>query len=174
MSANIKHNIISFFTHIFCVISPILPMAIADIYYGYNPYECMEKKYNNYNHNNLNIKTWILVNGYISLFSIVFTFFIFIIVMIYKESCQCMTQLFENSLFIKSYILTKILFNISWTITGSVIFSQVYNNCPFNISFYIWFRITIMFIMILISLKNFKYYVLDKEQDISVDTLDNV
>lgn len=151
------NNFTDFILSLFFAICPVIPFAITDIYYGYHTYQCMQISIIN----NLSAQYWILVNGYMSLSSILFISIIFSI--IYDNRCTSLVYLFQNTIFIKTYLFLKIMFNISWTIIGSFIFSNVYNQCPFNIQFYIWFRISIMFLFIILSLKNIKHYIVDQE-----------
>lgn len=152
-----RNNFTDFILSLFFAICPVIPFAITDIYYGYHPYQCMET----FIINKLNTQSWILINGYMSLSSILFISMIFSI--IYDNRCTSLVYLFQHTIFIKTYLFLKIVFNISWTIIGSVIFSKVYNQCSFNIQFYIWFRISIMFFFIVLSIKNIKEYIVDQE-----------
>lgn len=149
------NNFINFIVSLCLAICPVIPFAITDIYYGHHSYNCMNINVIN----NLNTQTWILINGYMSLSSVLFIFLIFMV--IYDNNCKSLVHLFQHTLFIKTYIFLKIMFNISWTIVGSIIFSKVYNECPNNIKFYIWFRISIMFVFIILSLKNIKQHLVD-------------
>lgn len=153
-----NNDFINFIVSLCFSICPVIPFAITDIYYGYHSYKCMDINIIN----NLNIQSWILINGYMSLSSILFISFIFTV--IYENNCRFLVYFFQNPVFIKTYVFTKIMFNISWTIIGSVIFSKVYKECPFNINFYISFRISIMFLFIILSLKNIKQYIIDIDE----------
>lgn len=133
--SQMSQNQNTFILTLFFTICPVLPFAITDIYYGHNPYECMNINVIN----NLNTQIWILINGYMSLSSILFISFIFTV--IYNN--WSFLKLFQNPMFIKSYLFIKIMFNICWTILGSIIFSKVYLECPSNIQFYIYLRITV-------------------------------
>lgn len=162
---NMSHdkNFNNFIISLCCAIFPVIPFAITDIYYAYNPYHCMNINVIN----NLNTQFWILINGYMSLSSILFISLIFTV--IYDNNCRTLVHFFQNPLFIKSYLFLKIIFNISWTIIGSIIFSKVYNQCTSNIQFYIWFRITFMFGFIIMSFKNIKQYIIDTDDSQSLE-----
>ena len=152
-----RNDLTDFILSLCFAICPVIPFAITDIYYGYHPYQCMKTSIIN----DLSTQSWIIINGYMSLSSILLISIIFSI--IYDNRCTSLVYLFQHTIFIKTYLSLKIMFNISWTIVGSFIFSNVYNQCPFNIQFYIWFRISIMFLFIVLSLKNIKQYIVDQE-----------
>ena len=137
----------NFFLSLFIAIFPVIPFTFFDIYYSYiSSYICLDIS------NTLSMRTWLIGNGYMSLSSIIFIFFVFII--IYNNKCKVLLDFLQLDIFIKSYVFIKVIFNIGWTITGSILFYKTYPFCSFNLQFYIWFRIAIMFVFILISLKN--------------------
>jgi hypothetical protein len=145
---NNETSLTNFFITLFFGICPVIPFTIVDIYYSYvYSYSCL-----NYDiSSSLNIRIWLRVNGYMSLSSILFIFFVLSI--IYNNRFTMLINFFQNNIFIKSYVFIKISFNIIWTITGSILFSKMYDLCHFNLKFYIWFRISTMFFFILLSLK---------------------
>ena len=72
-------NFINFIVSLCFAVCPVIPFAITDIYYGYHSYKCMDINIIN----NLNIQSWILINGYMSLSSILFISFIFFFFFVY-------------------------------------------------------------------------------------------
>lgn len=149
---NNETGLTNFFLTLCFAICPIIPFTIVDIYYSYvYSYSCLDYIVNYDISSSLNMRVWLRVNGYMSLSSILFIFFILSI--IYNNRLTMLIQFLQHNIFIKSYVFIKISFNIVWTITGSILFSKTYDLCPFNLKFYIWFRITTMFLFILLSLK---------------------
>lgn len=149
---NNETDLTNFFLTLCFAICPVIPFTIIDIYYSYvYSYSCLDYIIKYDISNSLNMRFWIRVNGYMSMSSILFIFFVLFI--IYNNRLTMLIQFLQHNIFIKSYVFIKISFNIVWTITGSVLFSKTYDLCPFNLKFYIWFRITTMFFFILLSLK---------------------
>jgi len=148
-------------------VCPVIPFAVTDIYYSYiTSYVCLD--HIDYNISNiLNMRLWIKVNGYISLSSVIFIFFVFSV--IYNNKCPILIRFLQHNIFIKSYIFLKIPFNIAWTILGSILFYRNYTLCPFNLQFYIWFRLSIMFVFIIMSLKSIKHQLIDSETSESIE-----
>ncbi len=156
----------NFFITLFISICPVIPFTIVDIYYSYlSSYSCLDHIEYDVS-NTLTMRTWLRVNGYLSLSSILFIFFVFTV--IYHNKCSMLVRFLQHNIFIKCYVFLKIPFNIAWTILGSILFSQTYSLCPFNLQFYIWFRIAIMFVFILLSLKTIK------QQLVDIETLESI
>jgi hypothetical protein len=154
----ISNNLTTFLITLFYTICPSLPFSIADIYYSHHPHSCIENNHIGF----VDARYWLMVNGYATISSILVAILVFI--SIYKKSCECLTNILHNNLFIKTYIFLKLLFNICWTIIGTIIFSTSYQECPFNLSFYIWLRISTMFLFILLSMKRVKKLIIDNEE----------
>ena len=149
-------DLFSFLLTICCSVFPAIPFAIIDIYFSFEQ-QCLN--YISFSKINLNGKMWLLVNGCVSLSSVIFTFIILTIV--YNKTCNSLVKFFENSNFIRTYIFLKLLFNISWTITGTIIFSSISNHCRTNIQIYIWIRISVMFLFIILSIRSIKKHIVD-------------
>jgi hypothetical protein len=156
---NISNNFTTFLITLFYTICPSLPFSIADIYYSHYPHPCTEIS----NIGVVNTRYWLMVNGYTTISSILIAILVFI--SIYKKSCKCLQDILHSNLFIKTYIFLKLLFNITWTIIGTIIFSRSYQECPFNLSFYIWLRISTIFLFILLSIKRVKKLIIDEEEE---------
>ena len=105
------------------------------------------------------MKMWLLINGSISIFSVVFTLFIFTV--LYTKKCLFISDFFQNIYFIKGYILLKLSFNIIWSIIGTLIFIDIYNTCLSNLKIYICIRLSIIFLFILFSIRKIKNYLLN-------------
>jgi len=164
---NNETNLTNFFLTLCFTICPVIPFTIVDIYYSYlYSYSCLD--HIDYNiSSSLSMRVWLRVNGYMSLSSILFIFFVFSI--IYNNKCNTLVRFLQHTIFIKSYVFIKIPFNIAWTITGAILFSRNYSLCHFNLQFYIWFRITTMFVFIVISLKTIKQQLIDAEAFESIE-----
>lgn len=164
------NNIFTFFIAFFCTVFPAIPFIIVDIYYALfyeTKMSCLESTY----FKNLTMRMWLLVNGSISSFSVVFTFFIFTI--IYTNYFKCISSFFQNTCFIKGYISIKLLFNITWTIIGTLIFADIYHTCFINLKVYICIRISVMFLFILLSINKIRNYLFNINRN-SKNELSNI
>ena len=155
---NTENHFLTFFITFFCTIFPVLPFIVVDIYYSLF-YEtnitCLDSTY--FKH--ITMKMWLLINGSISIFSVVFTLFIFTV--LYTKKCLFISDFFQNIYFIKGYILLKLSFNIIWSIIGTLIFIDIYNTCLSNLKIYICIRLSIIFLFILFSIRKIKNYLLN-------------
>jgi hypothetical protein len=167
---NRENNIFTFFIAFFCTVFPALPFIVVDIYYALfyeTKMTCLESTYFKY----LTMRFWLLINGSISTFSVVFTMFIFTI--IYSKK-GCISDFFQNTYFIKGYIILKLTFNITWTIIGTLMFSDIFNVCLSNLKIYISIRLSIMFLFILLSIRKIKNYLFNLNNKNSDEDLNNI
>lgn len=168
---NNEDNFLTFFIAFCCKIFPAIPFIALDIYYAlfyHYKMTCLESTY----FKNLTMRMWLLVNGSISAFSVFFTLFIFLI--IFTNYFRCISRCFQNTFFIKGYIVLKLFFNIIWTITGTLIFANIYNTCLYNLQIYICVRISVMFLFILLSICKIKNYIFDNGVNNSETELTNI
>jgi len=159
---NTSDNLITFVIVFYCTIFPAIPFIVVDIYYGlfYQlKMTCLESTY--FTH--ITMRIWLLVNGSISAFSLLFTLFIFMI--IYTNYFKSISACFQNTYFIKGYIILKLTFNIVWTIIGTLMFIDIYDRCLSNLKIYICIRISTMFVFILLSIRKIKRYLFDIDSD---------
>jgi hypothetical protein len=166
----IDNNLFTFVIAFFYTVIHTLPFIVLDIYYALfyeTKMTCLESIY----FKNLKMRTWLLVNGSISAFSVLFTLFIFTI--IYTNFLKCISLCFQNNLFIKTYISLKLIFNIIWTIIGTLIFSDIYNTCFTNIKIYICIRVSIMFIFILLSINKVRTYLFNNNSKNEISNINN-
>jgi hypothetical protein len=168
---NSDNNFLTFFLTFCCTIFPSIPFIFVDIYYALfyqSKISCLESTY----FKNLTMRFWLLVNGSISTFSVFFTFFICII--IYSDYIKCISNFFQNTYFIKGYILLKLLFNIIWTIIGTLMFIDIYDTCFSNLKIYICIRISIMFLFIFSSIIKIKKYLFDVDNVSGKKEINNI
>jgi hypothetical protein len=133
------------------------PFIIGDLYYGYNDNSCV----NDYPDGlNVNMKTYLLVNGY---YSIIIVSYVIISIL-----CISITNIYsitndENSLYLILLHLLKIvllLFITIWNIIGAVIFwGKLYtdHNCDNYISKYLFISLIFKLLCNWISLQKLKY-----------------
>jgi hypothetical protein len=146
-----QQNIVEFILIFLFSIWYIIPFIVVDIYYSYNPYDyCLDYSFN------INTRIWLMVNGYMSIFSVLFIFITSL--MIYTKNCVYISSLIEHPYFIKTYIYSKISFSFIWNIMGIILLSYVYDYCSIGKKIYIITRISFVFIFIGLSIKNIKEY----------------
>lgn len=168
---NTENNLFTVITIFFCTIFPAIPFIVVDLYYSLLHTEktvCLDSVY--FEH--INMRSWLLINGTISASSVVFTFFIFLI--IYTNYLICLSSFFQSTYFIKFYVATKLSFNISWTIIGTIMFSNSYFQCSLGLKVYIWLRISIMFLFIALSIDKIRKYLFNTEQTNRNQELNNI
>ncbi len=155
----IDNNIFSFFCAFCCAIFPAIPFSLLDIYYSLvYSIDCFDYTYLI----GFPFRYWLLINGCVSLSTVALTFLVFV-TSIYMQDCF-LYPLFQNNIFIKGYIAIKLLFNIVWTMLGTVMFFKITEMCRQNIQAYVWIRIIIMYIFIVLSFRKIKPYLLNQNQ----------
>lgn len=158
---NTENNLFTVITVFFCTIFPAIPFIVVDLYYSLlytDKTACLNSVY--FEH--INMRSWLFINGTISASSVVFTFLIFLI--IYTDYLKCLSTFFQSTFFIKFYVVTKLSFNIAWTIIGTIMFSSSYYGCSLGLKVYIWIRISIMFLFISLSIEKIRKYLFNTDQ----------
>ncbi len=114
-----------------CILSIILPFIVCDLYFGFQHQHCLTIKFNKFD---MNLKTWLLTDGFISIAYIVYLFI-----------ASLQEKYFRTCLIITGKILVGI-YTVVWSIVGAVLFWRYIepdNLCDTSLTTYLWVRIII-------------------------------
>ncbi len=112
-----------------CFMIILCPFIICDLYFGFNHQSCLNLKFNDFD---LNLKTWLLTNGFLA---IAYVVYLFIAALQEEYTRNCMS--------IAGQILVS-SFSVIWTIVGAILFWRYIepsNLCNKSLTTYLWVRL---------------------------------
>lgn len=145
LEERIESNAYTLFGLILYVLYIVIPFTTVDLYYSYQDnYECLSLKYPI--NSNMSLRLLLRINGY------AYVFFICYVTLIL---CR-LIDIFNNTFIMKLSLCLKLIYNITWSILSTIVFSNISNKCDISINSYIIVRLIISYLFIIFSIKRLK------------------
>jgi|LauGreDrversion4_2_1035121.scaffolds.fasta_scaffold231599_1 hypothetical protein len=122
----------------------VIPFTVVDLYFSYKDIKCLDIDYPP--ESSMNLKILLRINGYM------YIFFMFYAVLIF---CR-LVDIFNNSIIMKISIIIKLIYNLTWSILSTIVFSKMFYICENELKTYITIRLLFLYIFILFSIKQIK------------------
>lgn len=122
----------------------VIPFTVVDLFFSYKNIKCLDIDYPI--DSNMNLKLLLRINGYMYIFFMFYAFLIF---------CKFI-DIFNNSIIMKISIIMKLIYNSTWCILSTIIFSKTFYICENDLKTYMIIRLSFLYIFILFSIRQTK------------------